>query len=677
MTQKELLDQALAHWRECTDDGNERENRIRGREDAAFAAGEQWLPEDLRARKLEGRPALTFNRMEGILHQVENEARRNPVAIKISPVDDGIDKDTAAVDQGLVRQIQRDSRAEAGAHAAFVEACRTGVGAFALRARPVAADSFDQELYVEQIPDAINRLWWDPLAKQPDKSDARYMFEADVLPKDEYKRQHPKSEAASSGFLEDADGNMTNDWISDYGVRVANYWYVETRKRKLLYLEATGQTVFEDEAGELPAGVVASKSREVEERKIRCAKINGVEVLEEYELPGSSIWIFPVVGEEVWVDGAPRRYSLIHWAKDPQRLLNFYRSNEAELISLAPKTPWIVAEGQTEGYEEQWRTANRRNYSTLTYKPTTVAGQPVGPPQRNAFEAPIQALSAGAAQVIDEIKAGTSMYDASLGARSNETSGIAIQRRQAEGDLANFHYIDNYGRAWCACGRVVVEVKPYYYDTPRMILIMGEDEKERVVRVNEQYVDEKGVRREYLISDTKYNVSVAAGPSYTTMRQESYVQLTELARAYPPLMQAAGDVIMRKSDIPGADEIADRLKKTLPPGLADDGEAAGAPEVPPQIAARLQELTALNQQLTAALEEATRAAETRQAEIEGRKEIARLQEETKRLVALIKVESEEARELLRQELAQLGRRIDADYARDGRGGAAQPVQEAA
>jgi hypothetical protein len=605
--------------------------------------------------------------MGGFLHQVENEVRRNPISIKISPVDDGIDKDTALVDQGLVRQIQRDSRAEAGAHGAFVEACRTGIGAFALRARPVEDGSFDQELYLEQIPDAVNRVWWDPFAKQPDKSDARYMFEADVLPKDEYKRQFPGSEAATSEFLADAFGNLSHDWISDYGVRVANYWFIETRKRKLLYLEPTGQTVFEDEVGQLPEGVVVSKEREVEQRTVRCVKLNGVEVLDETELPGSSIWIFPVLGEEVWVDGAPRRYSLIHWAKDPQRLLNFYRTSEAELISLAPKTPWIMAEGQDEGHEDQWATANRRNYSRLVYKPTSVAGQPVAAPQRNSFEPAIQALSAGAAQVIDEMKAGTGIYDASLGARSNETSGIAIQRRQAEGDLANFHFIDNLARAWCACGRVIVEVKPHYYDTPRTILIMGEDEKERVVRVNQQYVDEKGVQREYLISDTKYNVTVSAGPSYTTMRQEAYTQLTELARAYPPLMQAAGHIIMRKSDIPGADEIADQLKKLLPPELAGDDDEEDGAEALPKLQAQVQQLTAVNQQLQAAFEEARRAAETKQLENQARKEIALLQEETKRIIALAQMGSREDVELLRLELQQLNAKLG-DYNGNGQTG---------
>jgi hypothetical protein len=657
MTHEELLKQARAHWIECSEHPAETENRERGREDARFAAGEQWRPEDARERRLEDRPWLTFNRLPAFLHQLENEVRRNPVAIKIAAVDDGIDKDTAAVDQGLVRQIQRDSRADSAAHAAFVEACRTGLGAFALRSRRVGPDTLDQELHIEQIPNAISRLWWDPFAELPDRSDMRYAFEVARVDKETFQRDFPGSEI-SAGNFEGGDSGY-DGWINESGVRLAHYYYVAKRKRKLLCL-STGKTVFADEAGELPPEIAVLREADTETSTVKCATINGAEVLEETEWPGSTIPIFPVLGEETWVDGRLARFSLIHSAIDSQRLLNFYRSSEAELIGLAPKAPWIMAEGQDEGHEEQWRTANRRAYSSLKYNPKTIGGQVIGPPQRNAFEPAIQSLSAGAAQVIDEMKAGIGMYDASLGAKSNETSGIAIQRRQAEGDLANFHFLDNYGRAWCACGRAIVEAKPFYYDTPRTILIMGEDERQRVVRVNQQYVDEGGRPRHYRLSDTKYNVTISTGPSYTTMRQEAWTQLTELARAYPQLMAAAGHIIMRKSDIPGADEIAEQLKKLLPPNLAGDGENGGGPQpgaIPPQAQAEMQALMQQHEQLTAALNKANEEARGKRLELDSRERIATMQEETKRTVALAQIDSREGIELLRQEIAALAAKM--------------------
>jgi len=655
MTHEEILKQALEHWRECTEDPAERENRKNGKEDAKFADGDQWDPAVKTARELANRPALTFNRMEGFLHQVENEVRQNRTEIKISPVDSAVDKDTAAVDQGLVRQIQHDSRADAATTAAFEEACRTGLGAFTLSARYVGDDSFDQELVVRQIPDAINRCWFDTLTKDPDRADMRFAFEVDLLSKENFKAQFPDSESSTSNFWDNGFGNFAHDWISESGVRVANYWYIETKRRKLLQLNS-GQTVFADEAGELPEGVTVVRDRMVAVKQVKCAKINGQEVLDEYEWPGKTIPVFLIVGKERYVEGLRKRKSLIYGAKDGQRLLNAYRSGEAELIGLAPKTPFIAAEGQLEGYEHLWKTANTVPYAVLPYKPLTVGGQVVPPPQRNVYEPPIQALSLGAAQVIDEMKAAVSMYDASLGARSNETSGVAIRQRQAEGDLANYHFIDNYKRALDACGRAIVEVKPYYYDTPRTIQILGEDETERVVRVNEQYVDEKGIKRLYPIADTKYNVRISTAPAYTTQRQEAMAQMSEYARAWPQLLQIAGDIIFRNSDMPGADQLAERIKKTLDPKLTSEDQQG--PKIPPQVQAQMEQLAQMNEQLTQALTEATNDLNTRRLEIESRERIATLQVQAKLMETQAKIGSQEALELLRQEIAAIGARLN-------------------
>jgi len=680
MTHEELLKQAREHWRECSEDPAEQENRARGREDARFAAGEQWDPATRRERELDKRPCLTFNRMPGFLHQVENEVRQNRIGITINPADNGIDKDTAKVDQGLIRHIQYDSKADTATHSAFVEACRSGLGAFKLVAQYVEDESFDQELKIEQIPDAIHRFHFDPFAKQPDRSDAAYAFEAEVLSHDEFKRQFGESATAKSNAFDGAYGNFDDDWLTAEGVRVANYWYVEVRRRKLLLLNS-GQTVFADEAGVLPEGVTVEKEREVLARNVKCAKLNGVEVLGEYEWPGSTLPLFPVVGEELWVDGRRQRFSLTHFAQDPQRLYNYYRTSEAEVVGLAPKAPYVAAEGQLEGHEHQWATANTKNWSTLPYKTKSLDGNLVPAPRRDVAEPPIQALSLGAGQAADDMKATTGIYDASLGARSNETSGIAILRRQTEGDLSNLHFIDNLARAICACGRSIVEVKPRYYDTARQIRILGEDEKVRVVKVNQECVDEDGRTHNYSMSANKYDVRVSAGPSYTTQRQEAFTTLTEFVRAYPDLLKIGGDIVFRNSDVSGAEELADRFKRGLPPGLADDAKD-GLPQIPPELQAQIQTLVQQNQQLTAALNQASEQARTKQLELASRENVVTLQEETKRAIALAQIDSREGLELLRQEIAQLTARVStAAQSRqpeaDGQDAAGRAAQESA
>lgn len=646
MSHDELLKQARAHWRECTEDQAERDNRERGREDAAFAAGKQWDERTELDRKLNGRPVLVFNRMPGFLHQVTNEARRNKIAITISPTDDGIDKDLAKVDQGLLRYIQYNSKADMATHAAFVEACHAGLGAFKLVGEYCDDDSFDnQDLKIEQIPDAINRVWMDPFAKELDRADARYCFEADLLSKEEYKAQFPDSEVTSTNFFDGGYGNLDHDWISENGVRVAIYWYIETRKRVKLKL-TTGQTIYKDELeeDELPPNVV-EKQRTVIEKKVKCAKLNGVEVLEEFEWPGSSIPVFLVVGEELYVNSQKKRFTLIHFAKDPQRLYNYYRSSEAEVVGLAPKAPYVAAEGQIEGYEDVWNSANTRPTSVLPYKPSTVAGQAVPPPQRAMYEPPIQALSLGASQASDDMKGATGMYDASLGARSNETSGRAIDARKAEGEMSNLHFISNFERAICACGRAAVEVKPFYYDTDRLIRILGEDEKPRIVRINAPYVDENGVKRHYDLTSAKYDVRVSTGPSFTTQRQEAWAAMTEWSRAYPQLLEIAGDIIFRNSDMPGADQIAERMKKTVPPALLESDEEGAAPN-PEAMKAQVQQLTQQNEEMQAELAKAGEAL----SEMQSKERIEQLKVFGSLLQTLVQTGSKEGLDLLKHEL---------------------------
>src|SRR4030095_14332132 len=269
--------------------------------------------------------------------------------------------------------------------------------------------------------------------------------------------------------------NPDEQWVRDQGVLVGNYWTVETEKKKLVAIQwpdgrITG--VYEDEPPRdgdveiLPPGLMRAldpktgkpKERETEVRTVKVYQINGHEILEETVWPGQWIPIFPVLGKEMWVDGKRQLFSLIRFARDPQKLYNFYRSSDAESVMLGTKAPWIGVKGAFR--DSRWATANTTPWAYLEYEPLDIAGQPAPSPPRNIAEPPIQALSLGAAQASDDIKATTNVYDASLGERSNETSGIAIQRRQNQSGLSNFHFIDNLNRAIRQCGVVLCDLIP-------------------------------------------------------------------------------------------------------------------------------------------------------------------------------------------------------------------------
>lgn len=632
---EKILEEARARFKLAEE--AEAFNRAEGKIDLEFAAGNQWGQADKdRRKRAEGgeRPCLTFNKLTGPLSMISNEARMNTPGIEVHPVDMSGDDDTAEVLEGLIRHIEYVSKADEVYETALEQSARGGWGVFKVDVVHCEGKTFDQELRVERIPNQFC-VYIDPFAMRVDRSDMAWLFDVELFSKEEYKQKWGNSEVAQHNFYE-GTFNPVEGWVSEDGVRVARYWHVETEIKTLVGVRLPGGEVVAEYEEDLPAGMPPEMFatdekgeplvRDCEVRKVFCTWLNGAEVLDEIEWKGQWIPYLFVPGEEMWVENKRYLFSLIRFARDPQKLYNFYRTSEAEAVMLGTKAPWVGIKGAFR--DPKWTNANTQLYAYLEYEPLDIAGQPAPPPQRNISEPPIQALSIGAAQAADDIKATTNVFDASLGARSNETSGIAIQRRQNQSGVANFHFVDNLNRAIRHCGAILADLIPKIYSAPRQVRILGEDRKQQVVMVNQQYRDDKGVDRHYDLTAGKYDVTITVGPSYTTQRQEAFETLSQFATAYPALLQVAGDLIFQYSDLPGAQKISERLAKLLPPALQEQPE--GMPEIPPQLQAQMAQLTQQNEQLQALVQQ--------QGE-EIRLKIADLQ--SKEAIELAKIESQE------------------------------------
>jgi len=663
----------------------EQDIRKEAREDLRYVCGEQWDQADSDARKAGNnrRPCLTINKLIGPINQVANEARTNQPGIEVHPVDSVGDPDTADVIEGMVRHIEYASKADEVYETAIEQSAAGSFGYFKVTAHYCCPTSFDQELRIERIPDPF-KVYIDPFAKEADKSDMKWAFETELLSLDEYQAQYGDSAVARSGFYAGMY-NPSDGWVTDKGVLVARYWTREAAPRKLVAVQwpdgkVTGQ--FADEISDpLPPGLQYATGpdgkrieRDTETYQVKCYTINGVEILDETDWKGQYIPILTVLGKEMYVDGKRAIFSLIRFARDPQRLYNFYRSSEAETVMLGTKAPWIGAKGMFR--DARWATANTTPWAYLEYEPLDIAGNPAPPPTRNLFEPPIQALSLGAAQASDDIKATTNIYDAALGSPGPESSGIAIQRRQSQSGMANLHFMDNLNRAIRHCGEILVDLIPKIYDMPREVRILGEDRAQQIVKVNQQYTDEKGRDRCYDLNAGKYDVAITVGPSYPTQRLEAFETMTKIAQAYPQILQVAGDLIFRNGDFPGADKIADRLQKTLPPGLQDEPD--GQPPLPPAVMAKMQQdgqiIEQLTQQLqTLAQQQQSKAIEVASAErvemakIESDDRQAALKAQVDLVTAEMKVKSSEDIALLRAQIAA----IEAQVSRMSTGAAAE------
>jgi len=636
----------------------EADDRREALDDFRFLAGEQWPDDMRRLRQVEARPCLTINKLPAFVHQVVNDQRQNRPSIKVHPVDNGADVKVAEVEQGMIRYIEYNSNADVAYDTAISHATIGGKGFFRLKTDYADEKSFDQEIQFMRVQNPFT-VYVDPFSTEPDGSDMRFCFVTEVLSRDEFKAQFPKaSTTTNADALMVGQGDSGLTWISTDNIRVAEYYRVETTQAKLCRL-VTGEDVFEDDA---PAGSQVAvdprtgkpMERMSERRSVHWYKLTAAEVLEETEIPCRWIPVFPVYGDEQIVDGKIRRNGMVRWAKDPQRMYNFWMTSATEEVSLRPKAPFIGAVGQFDTAKKDWKAANTRSFAYLEYDPIEVNGNLAPAPQRQQMADVPTGVLAMAMHASDNIKATTGIFDASLGAQGNETSGRAITARQKEGDTANFHFADNLARTIRHAGRCIVAMIPCVYDTQRVVKVLGADEKMDMATINKpldqpEQDPQTGAIKTVLNDLTigRYDVTVGVGPSYTTQRAEAVDAMMQAGQAYPTLWQVAGDKIIRSMDWPGAEEIADRLERTIPPQIKDDpSEQQGPQQLPPQVIDALQHAQQEIQQLQQQLQEASSGMAAKQLDAQVRAHVAELQQQTAIEVAKISADS-------RQDVAEL------------------------
>jgi hypothetical protein len=625
-------------------------------EDIQFSAGDQW-PQDVKsARDQDRRPCLTINRIPQFIHQITNDQRQNRPSIKVSPVDDQADVETAKIIQGLVRHVEYSSDADVAYDTAFGQAVRSSFGFFRVLTEFTDPLSFVQDIKIAPIRNQFS-AYLDLHRQMPDGSDANWGFVFEDLSTDEFKAAYPKAKLSEMHDW-DSLGAATDGWMSGKSVRVAEYFYREWESETIVQVvdqEGKRHTLKKSElTPNMPVEILDERTTQVP--KIKWCKINGIEILESRPWPGKWIPIIPVQGEEIIVEGKRILESLVRHAKDPQRMYNYWASSETEAIALAPRAPFIGVEGQFEGYENQWKTANVKNHAYLEYKAKSVGGQPAGPPQRNAFEPAVQAITQARMQASDDLKSTTGIYDAALGNRSSENSGVAIQRRSQQSQTSNFHFVDNLSRSIKHCGRIIVDLIPSIYDTPRAARILGEDMTEEIVQLNQKF-EHNGKTALYDLSVGQYDVAVDTGPSYATKRQEAVASMLDMSRSAPQLMQVAGDIVVKNMDWPGAQDIAERIKKTLPPGIADDPKDQNQ-QIPPQVKQAMDQQGQLIEQLTEQLKHKTGQIETKSLELKSRERIEMAKLQVQLEIAMAQINAKDAQALLAHEVGAIQHRLN-------------------
>jgi hypothetical protein len=605
-THEKILVEAKDRFKKSSD--AEQDNRTEALDDLRFARlGEQWPNDVVRAREREGRPCLTINRLPTFIRQVTNDARLNKPAIKVHPVDDHSDPETAEIINGLIRNIEVSSNADAAYIQALESSVTSGLGYFRISMDYACDDVFDMDLKIDRISNPFT-VYADPDGIEVDSSDWMYAFVTEWMPKEKF--EHKYKDALVADW--DADSTGDTEWVTEDSVRIAEYWKREEITRDIVQL-SDGSTWDIDEYSERKeifdmSGLTIARERKAMSYKVTQYILCGGQVLETNPWPGKYIPIVPVYGDEINVDGKRHLVSLIRFAKDPQRMFNYWRTASTELVALAPKAPFIGPAGAFDTDADKWATANTKSHPYIEYDGGIA-------PQRQPFSG----VPAGALQeslnASDDMKSIIGMYDASLGARSNETSGKAIMARQREGDISTFHFIDNLSKAIRHAGRILIDLIPKVYDKPRVVRILGPEDDSENVKINQQTEDMDKI---YDLTVGRYDVTVSSGPSFTTRREEAVAQMTDMIRAYPDVAPLIGDILAKNLDWPGADEIAKRLKAMLPPQIKQM-EDEGKSEIPPEAQAMMQSMQQNLQQMQQQMQQGMQEFQKVQAENQGLK----------------------------------------------------------
>lgn len=544
------------------------DNREAALEDKKFAAGEQWDPVVLQQRQ--GLPCLTIDTISQFTAQLVGDWRENRNGIKVLPAENG-DRAVADVRSDLIRAIETNQRANQVYNSAFESMIQCGDGAFRIGVEYAAENVFDQEIVIQPIDDALSVVW-DRLSVDPTGRDAKHCFVDDMIPRKEFEKRWPDSDP-STLRTSDRKALTAEGWLDTHNVRVTEHWRLIERPRMLvMFKDGTMYSFDENASGQQIEQMVATHGEITKSRQSPCTYaqmhlVTGHKILAgPYEWKLGRLPIIRMSGRVVSVGDRRVRYGLVRKMKDVVRLRNFWRSVAAEQLGYAPKAQWLATESAIEGREQDFRKAHLSRDPLLIANDEAVFGQNlmrIDPP-------PLQMALLNEAQVnTQDMKDVTGIHDASLGIKSNETSGRAIMARQREGDVASLTYYDNGNAAVLEGGDVINQLIGQIYDGTRIVRVIGDDEASKLVNINDP-MDPNSPN----LAVGKFDVVMTTGPSYTTRRVEAAEAMMEAVQVYPQMMEVAGDLVAKAQDWPGSEELAERLRKMVPPQLLSDKEKA-------------------------------------------------------------------------------------------------------
>jgi hypothetical protein len=610
--EKDIIARAQDNFKSCLD--WEALSRQRFKEDMRFLFADsdnqdQWEPSVKARRHMATQPMITINKVHTHWLMIVNQMKENKPSIQVHPTNGEASYEAAQIYEGLIRHIEYKSNAKVAYDIASEQQVGGGIGYVQVITKYADDSTFDQEIYIKEIPDALS-VYLDPHIKKRDGSDAKYAFIYEDMPRKEFERKYPNVKVPTS--------NGNQQWVTKDIVKVATYYEKETRKEWLYsitnddgsvkFMRESDITVEERKLFNeiIRTGGEGIDRRRIDKHIIRKYLIGGTEVLEKGIWPGTYIPIARQVGEEVIIEQTLDRKGIVRYMKDAQRAYNYNASAALEYGALQSKSPYLAPVEAINGLENYWATANTENHAYLPYNSADEQGNPVPTPSKAPAPSGATVYTEGMATANMEMSMASGQYEQTFGQQSQELSGVSIDKRIKQGNRATFHFQDSQANTVQFVGKIIIDLIPKIYDTKRIVRILGEDGSEDQIMVDpeaqqaiiqkEEEADAK-VKTIFNPNVGKFDVVAECGPSYDTKRAEAFDSMTKLLVAQPALSQVIGDLYMGAADFPGADKLQERMRNWIPQSILGTGPSEQEQAMMQQLQESQEAIQALTQQL--------------------------------------------------------------------------------
>lgn len=553
---------------------NEQDLRDEGRSNEHFIYKKdgQWEPQIISLYSQ--LPRYTFDKTTPKVESVCGELEQMDFDIKIIPANNDSNDETAKLYDGLIRNIENISDMPSIIRSAARGAYITGQDGWRIRNDYLDYSSFDQDLIIEKINNFNDRVWFDPNSERSDRQDAEWVVVLQSLTCEAYEERFDRDdeEADPLSYVSVGEGRSSDVYTRKPEKVVVGELIYRRYETKTIIQLSNGWVIEKgsDDYAEYmkvrdeleAAGVTVKRERKTKKPKMFSRFFDGSDWLTEpQETPFLSNPVVPVYPSFIISEDKAVYTSPVTKLKDPQRVYNYIASRQVGEAALSPREKIALSEDQADGYQGKYSKLNTDQSPVFIFKHVDGQAQPFKIGGYNVNPG-LETLRMAMSQDLIDI---SGVFDAQMGNNPQAQSGVAIVKLQNKGDISTTKIVNGIEFAMARTARILIESIPLVYDAERQVRIIGQDGSSEIKTLYETIIDEQTGQPVTIndLSKGKYDVVCSAGAAFSNKQQETVAAITEMATVDPSIIQFGQDVLLKNTNAPGMDILAERARDRL------------------------------------------------------------------------------------------------------------------